>query len=101
MEGNNYEAAMDALLKAHKGVLPGLDTYVCVVLSSSGAGLPVRLLVAELVALALVEIGADAVLAEPVASTPPVRLRMPANLLHQGGPVVLTELLERAVVSVN
>lgn len=104
MEYNNYETAINALLEANQGVLPKLDTYVCVALTSLVPSSPARLTVAELLALALAEIGAEAALAEPVLATPaPVRpkLKLPANLHYQGRPLVLTELLEWAVESVN
>ncbi|MGI4832426.1 MAG: hypothetical protein ACRYFK_03095 [Janthinobacterium lividum] len=104
MEHINYETAISTLLQANQGVLPKLDTTVWVALTSVVPGPPAHLTVAELLALALAEIGAEAALAEPVLASPaPARrkLKLPANLHYQGGPVVLTELLEWAVESVN
>jgi hypothetical protein len=104
MEYNNYEAAINALLEANQGVLPKLDTYTSVALAGMVPSSPVCLTVAELLALALAEIGAEAALAEPVLATPapaPIKLKLPANLHYQGKPLVLTELLEWAVESVN
>jgi len=104
MEYNNYETAINALLQANQGVLPNLDTYTCVALAGLVPSPPVRLTVAELLALALAEIGAEAALAEPVLATPAPawpKLKLPANLHYQGRPLVLTELLEWAVESVN
>lgn len=105
MEVNNYESAIATLLEENQGVLPDLTTYVCVALLSEVPGPPVRMTVAELLAFALAEISADAAEAEPVESSVAVavgvKVKVPTELQYSGGPVVLADLLERAVVSVN
>lgn len=110
MEYNNYEAAINALLQENQGVLPDLTIEVSVALSSPQASAPVCMTVAELLALALVELSTEEVTAE-MAETEPLlgevlvavapKVKIPAELLCYTGSVVLAELVEWAVESVN
>ena len=95
MDEINYEVAFGILLQQTKGVLPPLDSWVWINLPAGPTTSALGIKVAELLALALVDISRQRPVAAPAVASEVAAL--PAD----SQPVVLAELAGQAAVLLN
>jgi hypothetical protein len=98
MECACYQDAFEALVKDNDGVLPDLYEVFDFIIYSYSSNSVVRMTVAEVVALALVEVS-TAKAAAPSTSLGTVKL--PYASIPIGQPLQLDTLLDHAVASLN
>jgi hypothetical protein len=91
---NYYYEAYDALVKENDGVLPDLYELANLTISCHPSNLLPTMTVADIVALALVEMST-------LTTVVPTICPLPAALAASNGPVDLDELLAHAVASRN
>jgi hypothetical protein len=91
---NYYYEAYDALVKDNDGVLPDLYELADLTISCHPSHLLPTMTVADVVALALVEVST-------LRATAPIIQQLPVAVVTQNGLVDLDELLAHAVVSRN
>ena len=98
MECACYQDAFEALVKDNDGVLPDLYEVFDIIIYCHSSNSVVRMTVAEIVALALVEVSTAKVAAP---STSPSMAMLPYKSIPVGQPLHLDTLLDHAVASLN
>lgn len=98
----NYEAAINSLIQANNGILPGLSKWVWIDVSTESSSSALGITVGELLTLALTQIQATAGPRRLVAEAPaPEPVAAPVKLPLSSSSKAVAKLAEQATGSLN